>query len=120
VQGRLLLVLRGAALLSLELLRECHQSVPPSLLQAATTLHDKCLLVCAGLSCFQVLQVLWMLTCALYLAFYLLQALDASEVQDAVAKLCCAWWEMGAAGKEYLAAQALLYLLVSHTCILGL
>jgi hypothetical protein len=48
VQESLLLVLRGAALLSLEILKECHENVPAPLLQAATTLHDNCLLVCAG------------------------------------------------------------------------
>lgn len=45
----------------------------------------------------------------------MLQALEGvPETQDAVAKLCCVWWQSGAAGKENLAAQALPYMLVGR------
>jgi hypothetical protein len=35
------------------------------------------------------------------------------DVQDAVAKLCCSWWQYEARDREYLVAQTLPYLLVS-------
>jgi hypothetical protein len=41
------------------------------------------------------------------------QALDPHYgVMEAVAKLCCCWWQYGAAGKEALVSQTLPYVLV--------
>jgi hypothetical protein len=41
------------------------------------------------------------------------QALElAPAVQDAVARLCCAWWAAGAPDKEELLSQTLPFLLV--------
>lgn len=43
-----------------------------------------------------------------------LQALgNMSDAQDCVAKLCCTWWERGAAGRDSLVAQTLPYIVVS-------
>lgn len=34
------------------------------------------------------------------------------DVQDAVAKLCCTWWQYGAENREFLVSQTLPFLLV--------
>lgn len=48
-------------------------------------------------------------------ALVLVQALgERSDVQDAVAKLCCTWWQYDADQKELLVSQTLPYLLVSQ------
>jgi hypothetical protein len=38
------------------------------------------------------------------------------DVQDAVAKLCCTWWQYGAENREFLVSQTLPFLLVG-TCV---
>lgn len=40
--------------------------------------------------------------------------LDLPEVSDCVAKLCCAWWERKAAGREALVSQTTPYVLVGN------
>ncbi|KAL6746182.1 condensin II non structural maintenance of chromosomes subunit-domain-containing protein [Haematococcus lacustris] len=76
-------ILRGAALLCVDCLTQCQSDPPPSLLSAAVMLHDNCLLALEG----------------------------APHVQDAVAKLCCSWWEQDCPGKDHLLAQTLPYIL---------
>jgi hypothetical protein len=41
------------------------------------------------------------------------------DVQDAVAKLCCTWWQYGAENREFLVSQTLPFLLV-RGCVVQL
>ncbi|KAF6261308.1 condensin II non structural maintenance of chromosomes subunit-domain-containing protein [Scenedesmus sp. NREL 46B-D3] len=80
-----LAALRLAALLCADTLHECHPNPPEGLCSAAITLHDHALLELG----------------------------DARpDVQDAVAKLCCIWWQYGAENREFLVSQTLPFLLL--------
>lgn len=41
---------------------------------------------------------------------------DCHEVQDAVTRLCCSWWQLRADGKDHLVASLIPYLLVRVCC----
>ncbi|BDA48499.1 Condensin-2 complex subunit G2 [Coccomyxa sp. Obi] len=77
-------LLRNIALLCTVLLSNDVKAVPGDLWETAVLLHDNALLAAA----------------------------EWPDVQDAVASLCMAWWQVGAAGKEAIVAQTLPYLLV--------
>eukprot|EP00798_Chlamydomonas_sp_ICE-L_P016056 gene16056-22193_t len=79
-----LLSLRGAALLAHDVLQQHRLQPPEALLNASTLLHDHCILALG----------------------------DCPEVQDAVSKLCCSWWELQIQGREALVPQTLPYILV--------
>ncbi|KIZ02253.1 Condensin-2 complex subunit G2 [Monoraphidium neglectum] len=78
--------LRLAALLAYEVLAVTRESAPAALAEAAQLLHTHALL-----------------------AMELCPA-----VQDAVARLCCAWWAVGGPDKEELLSQTLPFLLVDR------
>ncbi|GLC38313.1 hypothetical protein PLESTB_001749400 [Pleodorina starrii] len=84
------LKLHGAAVLSLELLARSQQSPPEQLLNVAIMLHDGVLIS------------------TLHPALQKLQV----EMQDAVARLCCAWWERQLPGNDMLVARTIPYVLL--------
>lgn len=77
-------LLRISAALAAEILQLCPGNPPETLQQLAALLHGNALLAHS----------------------------NCCELQDAVAKLCCNWWESQAPGKETLIARTLPYLLV--------
>ncbi|WIA12344.1 hypothetical protein OEZ85_012395 [Tetradesmus obliquus] len=80
-----LAALRLAALLCTDALHQCHANPPDALCSAAIMLHDHALLELGN---------------------------ARPDVQDAVAKLCCTWWQYGAENREFLVSQTLPFLLL--------
>ncbi|PNH03936.1 Condensin-2 complex subunit G2 [Tetrabaena socialis] len=89
-----LVTLHGAAILVLDILAKNGQDPPPQLLDAATQLHDGCLLAC-------------------------LEEGATGVVQDAVLRVCAAWFERRLPGYNALVPRALPYMLIRATESLG-
>ncbi|EFJ53143.1 hypothetical protein VOLCADRAFT_86123 [Volvox carteri f. nagariensis] len=85
-----ILILHGAAALALDLLTHSQQPPPEQLLDAAVILHDGVLIT----DMHPVLEKLQM------------------EMQDAVMRLCCVWWERQLPGNESLVARTIPYALL--------
>ncbi|GIL77812.1 hypothetical protein Vretifemale_7305 [Volvox reticuliferus] len=87
-----ILTLHGAAALGLELLTRSQQPPPEPLLNAAVMLHDGILISKLDPDP----------------KLYKLQV----EMQDAVMRLCCAWWERQLPGNDFLVARTIPYVLL--------
>ncbi|GIL49988.1 hypothetical protein Vafri_6095 [Volvox africanus] len=87
-----ILTLHGAAALALELLTHSQPPPPEQLLNAAVMLHDGILISKLDPDP----------------KLYKLQV----EMQDAVMRLCCAWWERQLPGNDFLVARTIPYVLL--------
>ena len=100
-------VLKGAALVAMLMLQDHAQRMPEAMVSAVIGLHDNALLVRQPVltACLTKPQLATL--CSVLQA-----ATDLPEVQEAVVKLCMAWWLANAPGREGIVPQTLPYLLV--------
>jgi hypothetical protein len=92
-----------------ELQRQTAWLVQTELCAASQQQRDPSRIRCALLTPTGMLPILLACCCCLHLQ----ELGDARpDVQDAVAKLCCTWWQFGAENREFLVSQTLPFLLV--------